>query len=261
MKKMKKAILVVSFGTSYDDALKSCIESTENFIKENFKEYEVRRAFTSYMIINKILKRDNIKINTPYEALLKLKMDGFEEVIVQPLHIMFGEEYEKVEKAVEIFKDDFKELKLGRPLLYNNKDYSIASKAVKNQLPDIKKDLAVVLMGHGTEHRANASYFQFDYYLKEHINSNLYICNVESEPSIYNVVPKLKEKNIREVLLMPFMLVAGEHANIDMASDEEDSFKSILEHHGFKVNVSLKGLGENKEIQQIYVNHIKDEMN
>lgn len=188
-------------------------------------------------------------------------MDGFEEVIVQPLHIMFGEEYEKVEKAVEVFRDDFKKLKLGRPLLYNNEDYSIAAKALKNQLPDIKKDLAVVLMGHGTEHRANASYFQFDYYLKEHINPNIYICNVESEPSVYNVAPKLKEKNIKEVLLMPFMLVAGEHANIDMASDEEDSFKSILEQHGFKVNISLKGLGENKEIQQIYVNHIKDEMN
>lgn len=227
MDKSKKAILVVSFGTSYEDSLKDCIESTENFIKESFKDYNIKRAFTSYMIINKILKRDNIKINNPMEALEELRNEGYEEIIVQPLHIMFGEEYEKIEKAVIKFKDKFKILKLGKPLLFKNEDYKIATEALKTQLPKLNKEEAIILMGHGTEHPANASYFQFDYYLREHINPNIYLCSVESDPSIESVIPKLKEHGVKNVLLMPFMLVAGDHANNDMAGEDEESWKSI----------------------------------
>lgn len=259
--KNKKAILVVSFGTSYKDALKNSIESTENIIKDKFNDYDIKRAFTSNMIIRKILKRDNIKIDTPKEALGKLKKEQYEEIIVQPLHIMFGEEYEKIKTAVKEYKDSFKSIKLGRPLLFKTEDYKIAVDALKNQMPNkVENDEAVILMGHGTEHEANAAYFQYDYYLKEYLNSNIYIANVEGVPSLDSVIPKLKEKDIKKVLLMPFMLVAGDHAKCDMAGDDEDSFKNILKSEGFEVEIYLKGLGENKEFQNIYVNHIKDSM-
>ncbi|EPY2272970.1 sirohydrochlorin cobaltochelatase [Clostridium sporogenes] len=260
MDKNKRAILVVSFGTSYEESLKDCIESTENFIKESFKDYDIKRAFTSYMIINKILKRDNIKINNPMEALEELKQEGYEEVIVQPLHIMFGEEYEKIEKAVLKFKDEFKVLKLGKPLLFKNEDYKIATEALKTQLPKLNKEEAIILMGHGTEHPANAAYFQFDYYLREHINPNIYLSSVESDPSIESVIPKLKKSGVKNVLLMPFMLVAGDHANNDMAGEDEESWKNVLEKEGFKVDLYLKGLGANIEFKKIYRDHIKEEI-
>ncbi|WP_251860080.1 sirohydrochlorin cobaltochelatase [Clostridium sp. Marseille-Q2269] len=260
MGKNKRAILVVSFGTSYEETLKDCIESTENFIKESFEGYDIKRAFTSYMIINKIYERDNIKINNPMEALEELKKQGYEEVIVQPLHIMFGEEYEKIEKAVEKFKDEFKVIKLGKPLLFKNEDYKIATEALKTQLPKLNDKEAVILMGHGTGHPANAAYFQFDYYLREHINCNMYLCSVESDPSIQSVIPKLKENKVKDVLLMPFMLVAGDHANNDMAGEDENSWKSILKREGFNVKLYLKGLGSNKEFQKIYRDHIKEEI-
>ncbi|MDU1322266.1 MAG: sirohydrochlorin cobaltochelatase [Clostridium botulinum] len=260
MDKNKRAILVVSFGTSYEESLKDCIESTENFIKESFKDYDIKRAFTSYMIINKILKRDNIKINNPMEALEELKKEGYEEVIVQPLHIMFGEEYEKIEQAVSAFKDKFNVLKLGKPLLFKNEDYKIATEALKTQLPKLNKEEAIILMGHGTEHPANAAYFQFDYYLREHINPNMYLCSVESDPSIESVIPKLKKSGVKKIILMPFMLVAGDHANNDMAGDDEESWKNILKKEGFEVEVYLKGLGANREFQKIYKNHIKAEI-
>ncbi|CBZ02835.1 sirohydrochlorin cobaltochelatase [Clostridium botulinum] len=260
MNKNKRAILVVSFGTSYEQSLKDCIEGTENFIKESFKDYDIKRAFTSYMIINKILKRDNIKINNPIEALEELKNEGYEEVIVQPLHIMFGEEYEKIERAVLKFKDEFKTLKLGKPLLFKNEDYKIATEALKTQLPKLNKEEAIILMGHGTEHPANAAYFQFDYYLREHINPNIYLCSVESDPSIKSIIPKLKKSIVKNVLLMPFMLVAGDHANNDMAGEDEESWKNVLEKEGFKVDLYLKGLGANREFQKIYRDHIKEEI-
>ncbi len=173
---------------------------------------------------------------------------------------MFGEEYEKIEKAVLKFKDEFKVLKLGKPLLFKNEDYKIATEALKTQLPKLNKEEAIILMGHGTEHPANAAYFQFDYYLREHINPNIYLCSVESDPSIESVIPKLKKSGVKNVLLMPFMLVAGDHANNDMAGEDEESWKNVLEKEDFKVDLYLKGLGANREFQKIYRDHIKEEI-
>lgn len=258
----KKGILVASFGTSYPDAMKSCIESTENKVKESFSDYEVRRAFTSNIIIKKLKERDNMDVDTVELALEKMKKDGFSEVIIQPLHIMPGEEYDEVLEMVEKYAKDksFDKLIVGRPILYREEDYRIAIDALKNQMPELKKDEAVILMGHGSPHPANSSYSQLQFMLQESGYKNVYVGTVEGFPLLDNIIPKLKSDGIKKVTLMPFMLVAGDHANNDMAGDEDDSWKSILKKNGFEVEIYLHGLGENKGVQDIYVQHIKDSL-
>lgn len=259
-KKDKKGILVVSFGTSYLDALKSCIESSENKIKDSYKDYEVRRSFTSGIIIKKLKERDKMEIDTPEAALDKMKKEGFTEVIVQPLHIMPGEEYDEVKAVVDkyIANKSFEKIVLGRPTLYRTEDYKKAIEALKGQIPKLNKDQAVVFMGHGTPHFADASYSKLQMMIQDERMENVFVGTVEGYPSLDNIIPKLKSKGIKEVTLMPFMLVAGDHANNDMAGEEKDSWKSILKGEGFTVNTYLKGLGENKGFQDIYVEHVKD---
>lgn len=257
----KKAILVVSFGTSIKRAFESCIESTENAIRENFKEYEIRRAFTSYMIIKKLKREKNIIIDTPEEALKKLKDEGFNEVYVQPLHIMPGDEYDKIVSQMQNYKNDFEKFVLGRPILYRTQDYFKAVEALKTQLPKLEENHCVILMGHGSAHPANSAYALLQYILDEAKLSNVHVATVEGYPMLEQVIPKLKEKSIEEVTLMPFMLVAGDHAINDMAGLDEDSWKSRLEKCGVKVNVYLHGLGENEAFQKIYIDHILDSIN
>lgn len=256
----KKAILVVSFGTSYQDTRKVTLDAVEKKIADTYKEFEVRKAYTSSFIRKKLKKRDNIVIDSPEEALNKLKKEGVSEVIVQPLHVMPGSEYDEIKKVVDKFTADksFGKLVLGRPILYRQKDYKAAIEALKDQLPKINQHQAVVLMGHGSTHPANSSYALFDYMLKDEGLKNVYIGTVEGTPELDNVIRRLKEDNIKEVTLMPFMVVAGDHANNDMAGDEDDSWKTILKKEGFKVNTYLHGLGENKKIQNIYIQHVKD---
>ncbi len=258
---LKKGILVVSFGTSILNTFETCIESTENRIKECFPEYEIRRAFTSYMIIKKLKEENRIFIDTVEEALEKMKADGFTEVYVQPLHIMPGDEYDKIIRGVNKYINDFSKLVCGRPILYRENDYTIAVKALKSQLASMDKNNAVVLMGHGSTHPANSSYALLQFILNDEGLNNVYVGTVEGYPTLENIIPKIKEDNINEVTLMPFMLVAGDHAVNDMAGEEEDSWKNQLESEGFKVNVYLHGLGENKNFQDIYVQHIKDCIN
>lgn len=260
---VKKAILVVSFGTSYPEALENCIEAMENTIAESFKDYEVRRAFTSKIIVKKLAERDDLKIDNPEQALTKLKEEGFQEVIVQPLHIIPGLEYEgKIVAVVDKFKDEkaFKKIALGRPLLTSEKDpddYQIAVNALKGQLPELNEHQAVLLMGHGTEHQANVCYHKLQDKIKE-MGLPVFIGTVEADPTLDDLIEILQTKNINSVVLMPYMLVAGDHAQNDLAGDDEDSWKSQLEKEGFEVEVYMHGLGENSHYRDIYVQHVKD---
>lgn len=253
----KKGILVVSFGTSYANTRKVTIQACEEKIAKSFPDYEVRRAFTSKMIIKKLKERDNIQIDTPEEALNKMKQEGFTKVIVQPLHIMPGIEYEEVLDAVEKFKESFQKITVGRPVLYGIKDYKEAVEALKQQLPKLNKDQAVVVMGHGTSHPANACYSCLQSVIDDE-GLNVFVGTVEGYPEIDHVIAKLKANNIKEVTLMPYMVVAGDHASNDMAGDEEDSWKNILTKEGFVVKIYLHGLGENLGYQDIYINRVKD---
>jgi sirohydrochlorin cobaltochelatase len=264
VQKKDKVILVVSFGTTYEETRKLTIESIEKKIAERFPDYEVRRAFTSHMIIKKLRERYNYIVNTPEEALERIREEGYQEVIVQSLHIMPGEEYDYVSKVVENYKNVFQKISLGRPILYFKgdgeelvDDYSIAVEALKSQMP---KNEAVVFMGHGTPHPSNASYACLQMVFRDYGINNVYIGTVEGYPTINNIIKTLKREEVREVTLMPLMIVAGDHCNHDMASEEEDSWKSLLVDEGIKVNLYMHGIGENEKIKNIFVKHIEDAM-
>lgn len=256
----KKGLIVASFGTSYAETRAKTIEACEEQIRAEFPEYEVRRAFTSNMIRKILKKRDNIPVDSLEEALEKMKNEGFSEVIVQPLHIIPGFEYNiKILDQAEPFKNHFDKLIIGRPVLSTPDDHARAVEALKPQLPELDEGQAVVLMGHGSQHPANASYSCFQLMLDDELG-NVLIGNVEGYPEIDRIIKVLRERKFKEVTLMPYMLVAGDHASNDMAGDEEDSWKSILTKEGFKVNIILKGLGENPAYRDIFISNIKDSL-
>ncbi|WP_330375429.1 sirohydrochlorin cobaltochelatase [Inediibacterium massiliense] len=258
MQEGKKGMLVVSFGTSYADTRKVTIDATEEKIKKAYPDYEVRRAFTSEIIIKKLKERDKIEIDNPKEALKKMKEDGFEEIIVQPLHVIAGAEYTDLLRDVAPYEKAFKKITVGTPILNTSEDYKVAVEALKVQLPKLSQGQAVVLMGHGSpNHSGNASYSNLQLAIDE-AKLSVYVGTVEGYPTLEGVIEKLKKDNIKEVTLMPYMLVAGDHAQNDMAGDEDDSWKTILKKEGFTVNIYLHGLGENPKYQEIYVNHAKE---
>lgn len=259
-KEVKKAILVVSFGTSHADTRALTIEAAEKQIQETFPEYDVKRAFTSQMIIKIIAKRDGIKVNTVQQAMEELKKEGYTDVIIQPLHIMNGAEYDELVAESAIYADAFSTFEVASPLLTSVEDYKNVAKALEAQLPERKNDEAVVFMGHGTHHFANSTYPAMDYVFDDLGYDNVFVGTVEGYPSIDEVKKRLSENNVKKVTLMPFMLVAGDHAKNDMAGEEEDSWKSILEKEGYEVEIYLHGLGENEGIRNIYASHTQNEI-
>ena len=263
----KKAIVVVSFGTSYLETLKLNIESVEKRIRAAFPDYEVRRAFTSRTIIKRLLERNGIQIDNERQALERLQAEGYQEVYIQPLHIVPGAEYDKIKVLVAHYAHAtdkiFEKIRLGRPLLYcmgqenHPDDYEIAIKALATQLPPVESTSAIVLMGHGGMHPANAAYSVLQLKLEDAGLDNVFIYVVEGFPALSRVIAKLKQKQIRKVTLMPFLLVAGDHATNDMAGAEEHSAKSQLAAAGFDVEIYFRGIGENVAMQDIYVDHLK----
>lgn len=251
---MKKAVLVVSFGTSYKETREKTIEACEKKIKDRLKEYDFFRAFTSNMIIRKLKNRDKINIENPIQALDRLYKEGYEEVVVQTLHIICGEEFNKLKEQVDMYKSKFRKIILGKALLTSIQDYKEVVEAIKYQVPKMKIDEAVVFMGHGTTHESHSSYPALEYMMRD-ANINAYVGTVEGYPEIQQVIKRLKQDKIKFINLMPFMLVAGDHAINDMASEEDDSWKSILEKHGFEVRTYLQGLGENTYIQDKFMKH------
>lgn len=254
----KKAILVISFGTSYADTRKVTIEACEKKIQDTFSDYEVRRAFTSDIIIKIMKERDNLVVDTPEEALQKLQDEGFSEVIVQPLHVIPGAEFHDIVNVVRKYKTTFDTIHLGAPLLATTHDYMAVAEAIKGQLPELGEHEAVAFMGHGTHHPANAAYAALERVFEDKDMKRVFVGTVEGYPEFEHVLKRLQNNKIEKATLMPFMLVAGDHAQNDMAGDEEDSWKTMLKKEGFVVETFLHGLGENQAIQDIYVQHIKD---
>lgn len=262
----KKAIVVVSFGTTFDDARTACIESVENKIRASFPDYEVRRAFTSKIVMQRLAERD-IHVDSLEQALAKLRQEGYKEVVVQTTHLTPGEEYDKkVIAVVNDYAKDFEKITVGRPVLTFNgengtpNDFAIAVKALKTQMPKLQlTGQAVVFMGHGSPHQHNPAYAalqkQFDL---AGINAVVGVVEETDSPNFEDVQAVLKERGIKRVILMPLMLVAGDHANNDMAGDEEDSWKNVLAADGYQVSTYLHGLGENTAFQNIYVQHVRD---
>lgn len=257
----KKAILLVAFGTTVPKA-KAALDNFDKLFRKEFPNTEIRWAYSA-KFIRKKLRKQGETIDSPAEALAKMGEDGYKTVFVQSLHSIPGSEYNDLVKTVKAFRNmpkGLKEVKLARPLLYNHHDMESCSKALLQNLPEGRKAKeAVVLMGHGTHHAANIYYPGLQYYLWQH-DKNVFVGTVEGSPELDSIIKHLKEKKIKKVWLMPFMSVAGDHAVNDMAGNEDDSWKSILEKEGFKVECYLKGTGSIDDIAILWVNHLKDIM-
>lgn len=247
-----KAVLVISFGSSFDSARKE-IENAEQAIAEKLDGYKLYTAFTSGMIRNK-LKKNGVEIMSPEEAVDAAIADGTEYLIVQPTHLLYGDEYDKLCRAVENKRDNFKQVVIGKPLLADYNDIERVLGAIDSEIPH-DEDEAVVLMGHGTEHFCNTVYAAADFFAKARGFNNFFIGTVEAWPDIDNVIDDLKMNGVKRCVLVPFMLVAGDHANNDMAGDDEDSWKSLIEASGISARCVVSGLGNLKSVCDIYAEH------
>lgn len=253
-----KAILVVSFGTSYNDSRNITIGGIESAIKENFPEYEVRRAFTSQIIIDKLRQRDGIIVNNVTEALDELLKGGYKTVIVQPTHLMHGFEFDDLVSELEMYRDKFDTIMVGEPLLTSDDDFSsVIACITMRTAPYLDDNTAVVFMGHGTEHEANTVYATLQEKMAAAGYSRYIIGTVEAVPSLDDVIAKVHSGGFTKVVMEPLMVVAGDHANNDMAGDEEDSWKTSFIAEGIEVQCILAGLGQFSEIQDIYVKHVR----
>ena len=253
----KKALLVVSFGTSFDEALPAIV-NIEETCKKAFPEYDFFRAFTSGMIIRKLKRTRQQIIHSPEEIMEQLAGEGYEEVICQPTHIINGMEYEKMMNMLAPYKEKIPLIRVGTPLLTEEEDYKKACEIVMKEIKlPMAEDEAFVLMGHGTEHFANSAYCQFENMLRDLGYENTYVGTVEGFPGLDYVIRRLKLRQIKKVYLMPLMIVAGDHARNDLAGAEEDSWDSILKAEGFETQIILKGLGEIDAIAEMFVEHLR----
>ncbi|MBR6282519.1 MAG: sirohydrochlorin cobaltochelatase [Lachnospiraceae bacterium] len=254
----EKELLVVSFGTSFNDSRRLTIGAIEKALEEAYPEYSVRRAFTSNIIIDHVNKRDGILIDDLDAGLQRAVDNGVKELVIQPTHLMNGIEYTELSDAVAQYADAFDSVKIGAPLLTSDEDF----KNVEQALVDWTKDYddgktAIVFMGHGTEAESNGVYAKMQELFTADGYENYYVGTVEATPSLDDVLAAVQAGEYERVILEPMMVVAGDHANNDMAGDEDDSWKSAFEKAGYKVECLLRGLGENEAIQQMYVEHAK----
>ena len=277
-------ILVVSFGTSFNDSRSADIKGIEDAIQEAFPDWSVRRAFTAQIIINHVQARDGEKIDNVDQALQRAVDNGVKNLVVQPTHLMHGAEYDELMKAVEEYKDNFETVKVAEPLLGEvgsdaaviNADKkavaeTLTAEAVKtagyDSLEAAKEDgVAFVFMGHGTAHVAKVSYSQMQAQMEDLGYDNVFIGTVEGEPedtACEAVIDKVAEAGYTKVILRPLMVVAGDHANNDMAGDDDDSWKSMFNASGKfdSVDTQIAGLGSIADIEKIYVQHTADAIN
>lgn len=252
---MKKALLIISFGTSYQQTRQKNIEACERQLSAAYPDRDLYRAFTSGMIIRKLQKRDGLQVDNPRQALERLVNEGYQDVAIQSLHVINGDEYEKIVSEVSAFSECFQRLVVGTPLLNSFADYQQLLIALENQMPPLAADERVVFMGHGTSHHAFSVYACLDH-LMSSLNFPALVGAVESYPEIGHLIIRLRRQAVRKVHLMPLMLVAGDHAINDMASDEPDSWRSQLEAVGISTQSWLQGLGENPLIRQMFVQHL-----
>ena len=260
----KDAILVMSFGTTYKDSRAKTIEATVKAIQAAHPGVKVELAFTSHIIVDRIKEKEGIDIPTPEAALKQLKKDGYTRVALCSLDVIPGMEYAYDKAIFNEYKNDFKKMTLGTTLMYwqgqeeQRDDVAETLKALSTQFPKVADNEAILVMAHGTPHPSNAYYAVIQDGIDKMNFKNTFIYTVEGWPSLEDIIPQLKAKGIDTVTLMPMMMVAGDHANNDMAGDEPDSHKSVLESEGFKVKTYIHGLGENKAIRDLFVDRANE---
>ena len=271
-------LLVVSFGTSFNDSRVADIKGIEDALQEANPDWSVRRAFTAQIIINHIQARDGEKIDNMTQALDRAVANGVKNLVVQPTHLMHGAEYDEMCEAIEAYRDKFESVSIAEPMLGEvgsdatviNADKEAVAKAITAaavadsgfESVDAAKEAgtAFVFMGHGTAHVAKVTYSQMQAQMQQLGYENVFIGTVEGEPeetSCEAVIEAVKAAGYTNVILRPLMVVAGDHANNDMAGSEDDSWKTMFEAAGFTVDCQIAGLGEIADVQALYVAHTK----
>ena len=269
-------LLVVSFGTSYNDSRVNDIKSIEDALQEAYPDWSVRRAFTAQIIINHIQARDGEKIDNMTQALERAVANGVKNLVVQPTHLMHGAEYDEMCAAIDAYRDNFDSVSIAEPLLGEvgsdasviNADKEAVARAVTaaaveasgfDSLEAAKEaDAAFVFLGHGTAHVAKVSYSQMSTQMQQLGYENVFIGTVEGEPeetACESVIEKIQAAGYTTVILRPLMVVAGDHANNDMAGSDDDSWKPMFEDAGFTVDCQIAGLGGIADIQALYIAH------
>lgn len=271
-------LLVVSFGTSFNDSRVADIKSIEDALQEAYPDWSVRRAFTAQIIINHVQARDGEKIDNVQQALDRAVENGVKNLVIQPTHLMYGAEYDELAETVGAYQDKFESVQIAAPLLGDvgtdatviNEDKKAVAEAVTAEavktagyqtLDEAKADgVAFVFMGHGTSHTAKVSYSQMQAQMEALGYNNVFIGTVEGEPeetACEAVIENIKEAGYKKVILRPLMVVAGDHANNDMAGDDADSWKSMFNASGAfeSVDTQIAGLGQIPAIQELYVAH------
>ena len=271
-------LLVVSFGTSFNDSRAEDIKGIEDALAEAFPDWSVRRAFTAQIIINHVQARDDEKIDNMQQALDRAVANGVKNLVVQPTHLMHGAEYDEMVEAIDAYKDKFESVSIAEPMLGEVGDdatvinddkaavaQAITDEAVKEAGYDsmeaaAEDGTAFVFMGHGTSHTANVTYDQMQTQMEKLGFTNAFIGTVEGEPedtACDEVINKVKDAGIKKVILRPLMVVAGDHANNDMAGDDDDSWKSMFEASGDfdEIDCQIEGLGRIDAVEQLYVAH------
>ena len=252
-------LLVLSFGTSFNDSRRLTIGAIENDLEAAFPDYSVRRGFTANIVINHVQRRDGILIDDVDAALNRAVDNGVKNLVVQPTHLMDGLEYQELVDKVAEYSDAFDKVAFGKPLLTSDDDFARVEKAITEWTKEYDDgETAICFMGHGTEAESNQVYQKMQDKLTADGYKNYFVGTVEATPSLDDVLAAVKAGNYKRVVLQPLMVVAGDHANNDMAGDEEGSWKTIFEDAGYEVECVLHGLGENEEIRQIYIDHAQE---
>ncbi len=257
MSEWKKGILVVSFGTSYEETRRKTLDRIEQDVQARYPDRPVCRAFTSGKIREKLRTRDGIEIPDVTGAMEKMAEDGINEVYIQPTFVIRGHEYDQMISEARSCRPLFARVFAGSPLLSLREDRTRVIQILAQEL-QLKKEQAYVLMGHSSDHPSNSVYASLDRELKTLGYPNIFLGTVEATPTFGTVMRKVKKLHPEQVVLAPFMMVAGNHALNDLAGEQEDSWKSRFEQEGFSVSCSMRGLGEYEEIRALLIEHLEE---
>lgn len=253
---MKKAILAVSFGTSFNDTREKTIDIIENDLRSAFPDREFYRAWTSKIITSKLKERDGVSIDMPGDALERMKSDGVSDIIVQPTFILPGLENDYLSEKIISSSKDFDQIMIGAPLLDSDEDIRQTAEIISEAFEDLE-DEALVLMGHGVFNDRNSIYIDLENAINTIGRVKAFIGTVEAEPDLLSVLEKVRASGLKKVVLTPLLIVSGDHANNDMAGEDDDSWASVFRREGFEVRCILKGLGEYEAIRKMFVNHAR----